>query len=261
MIIIANLLQAILPTKLYRFLLKLYGLPTSRTFYLSRPPTYNQDGLITVHNADFMEDRLFQEAYELGAQTGSWQGAKIQWRVHVLCWAANHAQTLEGDFVECGVNKGGSALSVMYYVNFRSLPKTFYLLDTFAGFVDEYITEKEKEQGIGRIVQFENSFESVVETFKDFANVRIIRGPVPDTLPQVTTSKVAYLSIDMNNVKPEIAAAEYFWDKLVSGAMIVLDDYGWRAHIEQKMAFDKFAQNKGAKILSLPTGQELIIKP
>ncbi len=65
----------------------------------------------------------------------------------------------------------------------------------------------------------------------------------------------------MNTRDPEIAAAEYFWDKLVSGAAIVLDDYGWRKHIEQKRAFDDFASRRGVQVLSLPTGQGLILKP
>jgi hypothetical protein len=65
----------------------------------------------------------------------------------------------------------------------------------------------------------------------------------------------------MNNVMPEIAAAEYFWDKLVSGAVMVLDDYGFGTHVEQKLGFDAFAARKGVQVLSLPTGQGLIFKP
>jgi hypothetical protein len=54
---------------------------------------------------------------------------------------------------------------------------------------------------------------------------------------------------------------EYFWDKLVSGGIIILDDYGWAKQINQKIAFDKFADIHGDRPLSLPTGQALIIKP
>jgi O-methyltransferase len=47
----------------------------------------------------------------------------------------------------------------------------------------------------------------------------------------------------------------------VSGAAIVLDDYGWRKHYEQKRAFDEFARQRGTSVLALPTGQGLILKP
>jgi O-methyltransferase len=52
---------------------------------------------------------------------------------------------------------------------------------------------------------------------------------IPDTLPQVKSDRICYLSIDMNNAAPEIAAAEYFEDRMISGGIIVLDDYGWKA--------------------------------
>jgi O-methyltransferase len=47
----------------------------------------------------------------------------------------------------------------------------------------------------------------------------------------------------------------------VPGAIIVLDDYGWRKQINQKIAFDRFADAREVNILSLPTGQGLLIKP
>lgn len=223
------------------------------------PLTYNQDGLASCHNCDFVNDGLFLQSYELGKATGSWGGSDIQWRAFVACWAANKAKSLAGDFVECGVNKGGLARTVINYVDFDKLGKTFYLLDTFMGLSEKYISAEERKQGI-EPGGYEECYDSVRETFKGF-NVEIIRGAVPETLPRVQTDKVCYLSIDMNCAWPEIAAAEYFWDKLVSGAVIVLDDYGWASHHEQKLRFDEFARARGVQVLALPTGQGLIIKP
>ena len=65
----------------------------------------------------------------------------------------------------------------------------------------------------------------------------------------------------MNIVQPEIAAMEFFWDKLVSGAAVILDDYGWVNYSLQQEAHDRFAASKDVPILNLPTGQGLIIKP
>ena len=66
-------------------------------------------------------------------------------------------------------------------------------------------------------------------------------------------AKIAFLSIDMNCVEPEIAAAQYFWDRMVPGGAMLLDDYGHPLHINQKRAFDQFAREKGVEILHLPT--------
>ena len=70
-----------------------------------------------------------------------------------------------------------------------------------------------------------------------------------------------FLSIDMNCVQPEVDALNFFWDKMVPGGLIVLDDYGFgNSNHEQKKAHDEFATSKNVEILSLPTCQGLIIK-
>lgn len=233
--------------------------------YLNRPlygkATYNEDGLATTHNADFLRDPHFSAAYEAGKSTGSWTFGDLHWRAYIICWAAQRGASLPGDFVECGVNRGGYALTVINYTDFETLGKCFYLLDTYEGVVERLITPEEKTAGV-RAGEYEPCYDAVVRTFAPYnRTTRIIRGVVPDTLPQVDTQQVAFLSIDMNTRDPEIAAAEYFWDKLVSGAVVVLDDYGWRKHIEQKKAFDAFAKHRGVEVLALPTGQGLIFKP
>jgi hypothetical protein len=48
---------------------------------------------------------------------------------------------------------------------------------------------------------------------------------------------------------------------MISGGIIVLDDYGWRKQINEKIAFDRFSELRNVKVLSLPTGQGIIIKP
>lgn len=251
-----RVLRKIIPTRV----VKSIGMPSDPDRYSCKRWTYNEDGLATEHNCDFMQDQLFLESYGLGERTGSWRGAKPHWRAYVCCWAAEKAKTLEGDFVECGVNKGGYALTVMNYTGFRNLEKRFYLLDTFSGFVDKYITDEERKLGRRAGTKFEECHEDVVRTFKGW-NAVIVRGAVPETLPLVESKKVCYLSIDMNCVIPEIAAAEFFWDKLVSGAVMVLDDYGWAGHHLQKRAFDRFASDRRVSVLSLPTGQGLVLKP
>ena len=116
---------------------------------LNRPPkpktTYNQDGLNTVHNAGFLQDPNFMRAEKAGAATGSWQ--MIHWRVHTILWAAQHCIDIEGDFVECGTNKGGFAKAITEYIDLSATGKKFYLLDTFEGLSEELLTDREKEAG------------------------------------------------------------------------------------------------------------------
>lgn len=224
------------------------------------PITYNTDGLVTSQNCDFINEPNFKKAYESAAATNPWNGFTLQWRVYIVCWFANHVKHLEGDFVECGVNTGAYAKAIVEYTGFNQLGKTFHLLDTFDGLVPELVSEAERQAGLDKYLgQYKNVYEGVLKTFKN-DKVNIIKGAVPGTLLSCEAKKIAYLSIDMNNAEPEIAAAEYFYDKVVPGGVIILDDYGFPQHINQKIAFDEFARQKGISILSLPTGQGIILK-
>jgi O-methyltransferase len=64
----------------------------------------------------------------------------------------------------------------------------------------------------------------------------------------------------MNCTRPEIEAASFFWEKLVPGGMILLDDYAYSGYEEQNRAFNLFAAEKGPEILTFPTGQGLMLK-
>lgn len=225
--------------------------------------TYFQDGLVTTCNADVLDAPQFAAAYEAGKGTGSWGPYDPKWRTYTCTWAAQHASGLEGDFVECGVNKGGMALTIARLLQFERLaPRKFYLFDTFKGLVPEQLSDREKalrESYAGGY--YAECYEEVKRTFAPYANVELVRGVIPESLTLVKIDKVCFLSIDMNCAAPEIMAAEYFWDRLVRGAVVVLDDYGFQGHDEQRSAFQNFARKRGVSVMSMPTGQGLILKP
>jgi Macrocin-O-methyltransferase (TylF) len=220
---------------------------------------YNEDFLMTTHNADFQSDPRFVAAYERGIRAvGGDYG--FRWRVHVGLWAASCAIRLEGDFVECGVNRGFMSSAIMRYLDWNSRDRRFFLLDTFRGLDLDLLTEDERRLGKGtRTDTYDECFEEVRANFSEFRNVVLIRGSVPGTLSEVDTEAVAYLHIDMNNVTPEIAAIEHYWPLLVPGAIVLLDDYGSPTYEAQKEGMDEFASRHDVEILSLPTGQGMLV--
>ena len=220
-------------------------------------PTFREDGLATIHNCDFLRDARFLRALE--AARSHEVGVSIRWRMHVTQWAGQHAMQLDGDFVECGVNRGFLSASVMSYVEFASRrDRKFYLFDTYSGLVDELVTS---EDVAAHRHDYGDCHQFVVDAFRAYPNVVIVKGIVPASLSTVPITRVAYLSIDMNCVQPEIAAMEFFWPKLTGGGIVILDDYGFSGHEAQKRAADRFAASVGTQVLSLPTGQGLLIKP
>jgi hypothetical protein len=228
---------------------------------------YDQDGLRSIHNHEFMDDPSFCRAYERGVQAAG-QNYRWHWRVHTGLWAATSASRLEGDFVECGVNRGFLSSAIMAYLDWDKLGKHFYLLDTFTGIDERFISPDDKTAGAVERNRahltsgfYVEKVETVKANFSEWKNVSLIQGSIPETLPQVGADQVAYLHLDMNCSPPEVAAAEFFWDRLVSGAFILLDDYAYNGYRPQKVAMDDFAAAKGVNILCLPTGQGLLIKP
>lgn len=225
---------------------------------------------IRGRNLEFLKEPRFISAYQRAEEglpasapiRGGNSVTHIEWRAHVCCWAASHALHLPGDFVECGVNTGFLSLTVCDYVNFNKSGKSFWLFDTFSGIPVDQINDRERK--LSREKQnalYPDCWETARKNFAPFPRAHLIRGKVPDTLPTQPIQKVAYLSIDMNIALPERAAIEFFWPLLVPGALVVLDDYGWQQHESQKETMDEFARQAGVAILTMPTGQGLLIKP
>lgn len=230
------------------------------------PLTYNQDGLATQHNADFMQEPRFAGAYRAGMENGN-PNTRIEWRVHVALWVATQAARLEGDFVECGVHTGILSGAVVTWLDFASLaPRRFFLFDTWAGIPVEQMSEAEKRSGVETMNRkYQNGDQLYADVQKKFArwpNVVMARGRVPESLEAMRDSqRVAYASIDLNVTEAEMGAIDFLWPRMVPGGLVLLDDYGWAPHINQKHAWDEWATRHGVMILALPTGQGLILKP
>ena len=250
-----------LPSNIKNFL-KLF-FKKNRVAFFEYDLKYSQDGLATMHSADFMFNQEFQRAYASGKSTGSWDGYNIHWRIHIILTLGSLVKNLDGDYVECGVYKGGSSFALANYLKFETMSKSFWLFDTFSGLSEKHVSDNEKKKNI--VDQYKNMYEKsyfdeVKNTFSKYKNVKMVKGPVPDTLNKFSGDKVCYLALDMNSVIPEIAAMRYFWDKIVPGGVVILDDYGWKHHEEQKDAIDNFVSKTDSQIIYLPTGQGIIIK-
>ena len=159
----------------------------------------------------------------------------------------------------------------MEILDWNALNREFYLLDTFSGVVEELCTEAEIEKftredgGVkGHNEAFEGfyaeSYESVRKNFQEWSNVTFVKGAVPHSLKDLEIDKVAYLHIDMNSVIPEMEAINFFWPRLSIGSCVVLDDYAFPDYELQYGAWNEWGRSNNVAILTIPTGQGLIIK-
>jgi len=148
-------------------------------------PRYHEDALVTAHYPTFMEDDKFIACYNSAVKENlsdrrnpldfyffkeNIMDPGNRWKSYIIAWAANKGKSLDGVFVECGVNKGFSAKIAMDYIGFKELPKTFFLMDTYEGLVERYLTKEEKKAG-KREGGYEPCYKKVLNTFKDYKNV------------------------------------------------------------------------------------------
>jgi O-methyltransferase len=228
------------------------------------------DGLGVNHRIlDFFKDPQFKSAWDNSSTVDKAGLQKVgvvtdmRWRAHVCCWAAEHAKNLEGDFVEFGVHAGLLSMTVCKYLDFADIDKKFYLFDTFEGIpITDGLSEAEKKiaERNNEAIYFD-VLEVTEKNFADYANVKLVKGELPTSLTNVQLDKIAYVSIDLNTAYYEKKTIEAVWDRIVPHGIIVMDDYLWQGHESQYHMWNEFAESRNTKVLCLPTGQGMIIKP
>ena len=104
-------------------------------------------------------------------------------------------------------------------------------------------------------------YERVRKKFLDYPQVRLMKGLIPEVFASGCAERIAYLHIDLNQAPAEVAALEHLFDRMVPGAILILDDYEWSGiYREQKLAEDIWFEPRRYRVMPLPTGQGIVIK-
>ncbi len=148
---------------------------------------------------------------------------------------ARRALSGGGAVVECGTWRGGMAAALME-VSGPNRPYLFF--DSFEG-----LPPAKEIDGAGAIAwqansDAENYYDNCAASLDVFKSVlarvpgsphdvRIHKGFFADTLPEVTdVPPIAVLRLDGDWYESTMECLEKFWDYVVPGGIILLDDYG-----------------------------------
>ena len=227
---------------------------------------YDQDGLYSIHNHDFMGDPAFRSAYARSiAAVGD--DFRNHWRMRTALWAARTAAHLTGDYIECGVGFGAVSSAILHDVDWSGRNSLFYLIDTFAGIDIAQTTDEEEQTGAFKLNRknletrkYNTSLERACMNFAEWPHARVIQGTVPTVFSEIKTDRFAFAHIDMNAAAPEAAALEWLWPRMTAGGIILFDDFVFHGYEAQTAALRLVARNLGVEILEAPTGQGLLIK-
>jgi O-methyltransferase len=180
-------------------------------------------------------------------------------RCYVLRQFAMQCAHLKGDFAECGVYKGGTALLSARTLRDAGVPdKLLHLFDTFEGMPEEAA----RDHGGHLPGQFgDTSLAGVQSRLREYPNVRFHPGLIPETLAEVQDREFAFVYLDLDLYQATLEALRFFYPRLVPGGVLIGDDYGFpRYRYAARQAVDEFFSDKPEPLIALHTGQCLAIK-
>jgi O-methyltransferase len=170
---------------------------------------------------------------------------------------------IDGDFVECGVWRGGNSIIAAEIFRRYQLDKKVFLFDTFKGMTEptqddrslvdnepalkEYIRQQEETHNswcFAPLGEVQSNFRK--RNLLD-ANVVFVEGPVEDTLRQsgVPPKRISFLRLDTDWYESTKVELEILYPLVPQGGVVVIDDYGcWSG---SKKATDEYFSDGKAR--------------
>lgn len=196
----------------------------------------NQSDALIAADTAFMDIYESCKAYTMTSQARCYALYKA---VH-YCVAAN----VSGDFVECGVWRGGNAMLIAKTLHALNVTdRTIYLYDTFAGMSEP--TEHDAKVGSAAsdtrrswhqqqrtdhntwcYADLEEVQANMATTHYPETQVQYVVGKVEDTLLHTTPEKIALLRLDTDWYESTKVELEILYPTLATKGVLLIDDYG-----------------------------------
>jgi hypothetical protein len=201
-------------------------------------------GVFTQHNMDSLHrSRLAKERVKHLPPN---QGANITLLRHLEVYrAALSAQYIDGDFLTAGISYCVAPLTIF---NLLKPKKTWHLIDPFEG----------TDENGNLNPDYNRDANFVKRQFPKGAKVKFHTGYIPDCLNDSGIGKLSLVHLNTGNAKAEAKSLPYFYERLSAGGIMVIDCYSFGKGNQD--VFDPVIDKLGAEILSLVTGQGVIVK-
>ncbi|MAJ70871.1 MAG: macrocin O-methyltransferase [Alteromonadaceae bacterium TMED7] len=166
-----------------------------------------------------------------------------------------HARKIPGDFVECGVWKGGSVMAMIKTLELcLAQPRKIWLFDTFEGMpppspkdtaldghdVNEFFAKTQIDETSSDWCRspLDEVKQNVALTGYDPQHLNFVKGDVCKTLQGDKPESIALLRLDTDWYESTKAELENLFPRLQTGGILIIDDYGyWEG---QKEAVDEY---------------------
>jgi O-methyltransferase len=162
-------------------------------------------------------------------------------------------ESLVGDFVECGVWKGGNIILLKKLIEKFNFKKNIYGFDTFEGMVEpsfydvnynnksaKKMFDEHKKKDIGFAMCSLDDVKRNIKKNTKTNNIFLIKGKVENTLKnkKKLPKKISILRLDTDFYESTKIELEILFPRLVKGGVLIVDDYGfWKG---AKKAVDEY---------------------
>ena len=172
-------------------------------------------------------------------------------RIYVLRQLAKYQSISNPNlsFAETGVYAGMTMFFTAEYCN-----KYFLGIDSWEGVSEpgEFDTEYFKT------VKLKSEMAWAKNNLSRYNNIELKKGWIPEVFKDIEDKTYSFVHVDVDLYEPTKESIEYFWPKIVSGGVLICDDYGsYKTEGARKAVNDSFERHN---ILELPTGQAIIWK-
>jgi O-methyltransferase len=175
---------------------------------------------------------------------------------------------LDGEFVECGVWKGGSCMLMALALDSLKRKRSIHLYDTFTGMPEpgdeDVISHNQvhvsKPMAEHKFDHWAVSRAEVEKSIGSFSSQSLIfhEGDVAQTLKTDLPEKIALLRLDTDWYASTKLELELLYPRLVSGAVCIIDDYG---HFDgARKAVDEYFADKPVYLARVDYTGRVIIK-
>ncbi|OEK08837.1 macrocin O-methyltransferase [Flavivirga aquatica] len=186
---------------------------------------------------------------------------RIKALLDAVRYVANN--NIEGDYVECGVWKGGSTLAVAkMFSKLNKKEKTLWLYDTFEGMSeptkfdldingkkasDRLKKEDKKTSWVWALSELEEVKKTMKLANYPKSKIKFIKGKVEDTLLEANKpNQISILRLDTDWYESTKIELELLYPKVVKGGIIIIDDYGhWKG---SKKAVDEYIDKNNLNV-------------
>jgi O-methyltransferase len=161
-----------------------------------------------------------------------------------------------GDFVECGVWRGGHGIAAALTFSLYNSDKKIICFDTFKGMTEpisldiklstgeqaseEFFLSKREEHNVWCYASIDEVRENFNRAGVKNDKFELIQGDVIKTLLKFKNKKISFLRLDTDWYESTKKELELLYPKLSNYGVLVIDDYGYWAG--SKKAVDEFTE-------------------